>query len=33
MKLGELNGFVEEMITGQRTIQSYVQEKSGFRKN
>jgi ATP-binding cassette, subfamily B, multidrug efflux pump len=25
-KLGELNGFAEEMITGQRTIQSYVQE-------
>jgi ATP-binding cassette, subfamily B, multidrug efflux pump len=27
-KLGELNGFAEEMITGQRTIQSYVQEES-----
>ena len=27
-KLGELNGFSEEMITGQRTIQSYVQEES-----
>lgn len=27
-KLGELNGFAEEMITGQRTIQSYVQEKA-----
>lgn len=27
-KLGELNGFAEEMITGQRTIQSYVQETS-----
>jgi ATP-binding cassette, subfamily B, multidrug efflux pump len=26
-KLGELNGFAEEMITGQRTIQSYVQEE------
>ncbi len=25
-KLGEMNGFAEEMITGQRTIQSYVQE-------
>lgn len=32
MKLGELNGFVEEMITGQRTIQSYVQEKSVLEK-
>ncbi|MDY0210193.1 MAG: ABC transporter ATP-binding protein [Acholeplasma sp.] len=27
MKLGELNGFAEEMITGQKTIQSYVGEK------
>jgi len=27
-KLGELNGFAEEMITGQRTIQSYVQEQN-----
>ena len=27
-KLGEMNGFAEEMITGQRTIQSYVQEDS-----
>ncbi|RJX25858.1 MAG: ABC transporter ATP-binding protein [Acholeplasma sp.] len=27
-KLGELNGFAEEMITGQRTIQSYVQEEA-----
>ncbi len=32
MKLGELNGFVEEMITGQRTIQSYVQEDSVLEK-
>jgi ATP-binding cassette subfamily B protein len=31
-KLGELNGFAEEMITGQRTIQSYVQEDSVLRK-
>ena len=28
MKLGELNGFAEEMITGQKTIQSYVGEES-----
>lgn len=27
MKLGELNGFAEEMITGQKTIQSYVGEE------
>lgn len=27
-KLGELNGYAEEMITGQRTIQSYVQEEA-----
>jgi len=27
-KLGELNGFAEEMISGQRTIQSYVQEEN-----
>lgn len=25
-KLGELNGFAEEMITGQKTVQSYVSE-------
>lgn len=31
-KLGEMNGFAEEMITGQRTIQSYVQEDSVLRK-
>lgn len=31
-KLGELNGFAEEMITGQRTIQSYVQEESVLKK-
>lgn len=30
--LGELNGFAEEMITGQRTIQSYVQEESVLEK-
>lgn len=27
-KLGELNGFVEEMITGQKTIKAYHQEKN-----
>ncbi len=27
-KLGELNGYAEEMITGQRTVQSYVQEET-----
>jgi ATP-binding cassette subfamily B protein len=31
-KLGEMNGFAEEMITGQRTIQSYVQEDSVLAK-
>lgn len=31
-KLGEMNGFAEEMITGQRTIQSYVQEASVLSK-
>ena len=31
-RLGELNGFAEEMITGQRTIQSYVQEDSILEK-
>lgn len=31
-KLGELNGFAEEMITGQRTIQSYVQEEAVLHK-
>lgn len=31
-KLGEMNGFAEEMITGQRTIQSYVQEDSVLQK-
>ncbi|MFA5471742.1 MAG: ABC transporter ATP-binding protein [Acholeplasmataceae bacterium] len=31
-KLGELNGFAEEMITGQRTIQSYVQEATVLEK-
>lgn len=30
--LGELNGFSEEMISGQRTIQSYVQEQSVLNK-
>lgn len=31
-KLGEMNGFAEEMISGQRTIQSYVQEEAVLRK-
>ncbi|MCR3906246.1 MAG: ABC transporter ATP-binding protein/permease [Tenericutes bacterium] len=31
-KLGEMNGFAEEMITGQRTIQSYVQEEAVLEK-
>jgi ATP-binding cassette subfamily B protein len=31
-KLGEINGFAEEMITGQRTIQSYVQERTVLEK-
>ena len=31
-KLGELNGFAEEMITGHRTIQSYVQEQNVLEK-
>jgi ATP-binding cassette, subfamily B, multidrug efflux pump len=31
-KLGEMNGFAEEMITGQRTIQSYVQEDAVLAK-
>ncbi|MCF7931333.1 MAG: ABC transporter ATP-binding protein/permease [Acholeplasmataceae bacterium] len=31
-KLGEMNGFAEEMITGQRTIQSYVQEEAVLKK-
>jgi len=31
-KLGEMNGFAEEMITGQRTIQSYVQEDTILKK-
>jgi ATP-binding cassette, subfamily B, multidrug efflux pump len=31
-KLGEMNGFAEEMITGQRTIQSYVQEETVLAK-
>jgi ATP-binding cassette subfamily B protein len=30
--LGELNGFAEEMITGQRTIQSYVQEENVLKR-
>ncbi len=31
-KLGEMNGFAEEMITGQRTIQSYVQEEAVLKR-
>ncbi len=31
-KLGELNGFVEEMITGQKTLKAYHQEKNTIRK-
>ncbi len=31
-KLGELNGFVEEMITGQMTLKAYHQEKNTIRK-
>lgn len=31
-KLGEMNGFAEEMITGQRTIQSYVQEETVLKR-
>lgn len=30
--LGQLNGFAEEMITGQRTIQSYVQEENVLKR-
>ncbi|MFA5526439.1 MAG: ABC transporter ATP-binding protein [Acholeplasmataceae bacterium] len=31
-KLGEMNGFAEEMITGHRTIQSYVQEATVLKR-
>lgn len=31
-KLGELNGFVEEMITGQKTLKAYNQEKNTINK-
>ncbi len=31
-KLGELNGFVEEMITGQKTLKAYNQEKNTIHK-
>lgn len=31
-KLGELNGFVEEMITGQKTLKAYHQEKNTIAK-
>lgn len=31
-KLGELNGFVEEMITRQKTLKAYHQEKNTIRK-
>jgi len=31
-QLGQLNGYAEEMITAQKTIQSYVQEEAIFQK-
>lgn len=31
-KLGELNGFVEEMISGQKTLRAYHQEENTIRK-
>ena len=31
-KLGELNGFVEEMISGQKTLRAYGQEKNTIKK-
>lgn len=31
-KLGELNGFVEEMITGQKTLKAYYQEENTISK-
>lgn len=31
-KLGELNGFVEEMISGQKTLKAYYQEENTIRK-
>lgn len=31
-KLGELNGFVEEMISGQKTLKAYHQEENTIRK-
>jgi ATP-binding cassette subfamily B protein len=31
-KLGELNGFVEEMITGQKTLKAYTQEENTIDK-
>ncbi len=31
-KLGELNGFVEEMISGQKTLKAYSQEKNTIKK-
>ena len=31
-KLGALNGFVEEMITGQRTLKAYSQEENTIRR-
>lgn len=31
-RLGELNGFVEEMITGQKTLKAYHQEENTIRK-
>lgn len=31
-KLGELNGFVEEMISGQKTLRAYSQEENTIKK-
>lgn len=31
-KLGELNGFVEERVTGQKTLKAYVQEENTLKK-
>lgn len=32
IKLGELNGFVEEVITGQKTTKAYHQEETMIRR-
>ena len=31
-KLGELNGFTEEMVSGQRTLKAYTQEENVIEK-